>query len=186
MATDKVLGRFGIGMKEFLKNGKRRFTESKFNALCGEIEQVDGECTFLIFGYDRHGVPHVFTVCNPGTDEVHDKAGHCTIGAGEYAADGMLTFLNQNQDCTLRQTIINVLFAKFMAERVPGVGKSTFFFIKKQNRPMFGHVGNILAEVRAAWDQEGCPHVPSGIVQRLNQIPISFFTGEPEAIGETL
>ena len=186
-AVDEVLGRFGLDMDTFRKTGLRQFGESEFRALCDDIKQVSAECKFLVFGYDKDHTPHIFTVENPGIDEVQDKPGYCAIGAGQYAAEPVLTLFNQNEECTLRQSIINVCCAKFMAERVPGVGKSTHLFVKRQGYPMYGYVGmDIVKEIRKAWELDGCPRVPTGILERLQAVNISFLTGEPNWDEESL
>jgi hypothetical protein len=173
-AADIVLGRYGLDMKTFRKSGKRMFTESKFNALCNAIDDVRGDCDFLIYGFDGMGAPHIFKVKDPGRDEVYDKPGYCAIGSGCYAAGMMLFHLNQTIDCSLRQTIVNVCVAKFMAERVPGVGKATFLYIKKQGSNVVGYAGiDMEEEIRAAWEKEGCPRVPSGIIEKLRSVSIT-------------
>lgn len=180
-AADIVLGRYGLDMKTFRKSGKRMFTESKFNSLCEDIDRINGDCDFLIYGFDGNAVPHVFKVKDPGKDEVYDKPGYCAIGSGCYAAGMMLSHLDQTIDCSLRETIVNVCAAKFMAERVPGVGKATFLYIKKQGSNTFGYVGiDMVEEIRAAWEKEGCPRVPSGIIDKLQHTNITFGSTETD------
>ena len=117
MAVDEVVGRFGItSMDSFLKSKSKRFTDTMSDRLIWQMQQVtSGDLSFLAFGYDAKQVPHLFVVEEPGKDSVYDKPGFCAIGSGKVAAEGLLMHLEQSRICTLSKTLINLLFAKFMA-----------------------------------------------------------------------
>lgn len=175
LAGDRVLGRFGLDMEAFRKSGRRRFTEQIFNTLSNEIRDVKVEAQFLACGFDGRAMPHLFTVTEPGTDSVYDKPGFCAIGSGMYAAEGMLHYLGQTVDSTVHQTIFNVYAAKFMAERIPGVGEKTFLFVKKQGCDAFSMETWVEPTIRDRWNTEGKPRIPDGLISQLETVHLDFF-----------
>lgn len=172
MAADMVVGRFGLDMEGFLKSRSRRFTDKTSDRLIAQMQEVKADWQFLAFGFDFDKRPHLFTVEEPGTDAVYDKPGFCAIGSGKYAADGLLYYLGQSPICTLPQTLINVLFAKFMAEKA-GAGKHTYTFIKKAGSSMCSINAFIEPTIRKAWEDEGCPHIPKGLGEQVAAAHIS-------------
>lgn len=153
IASDQVLGRFSMDMKEFKKTGKKRFTELQFNSLCKKIEEVHADWQFLATGFDSSRTPHLFTIEEPGRDSVYDKPGFCAIGSGRYAAEGMLLYLGQNPTKTLYETVFNAYAAKFMAEKV-GVGKHSYLFVKKAGSTSCTYHSYIDPEIRKEWEQK--------------------------------
>ena len=167
VATDRVLGRFQMSMKDFLKTGKRRFTESKFNALCEEIRSVIADWQFLAAGFDSQGMPHLFTVEEPGQDFVYDRPGFCAIGSGRHAAEGMLMYLGQNTVKNLYETVFNVYAAKFMAEKVDGVGKHCYLFIKKPGSTACSIHGYVEPDIRKEWEEKCAPRISREYIDRM-------------------
>ena len=175
MAADKVLGRFGMDMKTFVKSGKRRFTESAYAILHNEIREVKLGCEFLVAGFDAAKHPHIFTVSEPGIDSVYDKPGFCSIGTGKWAAEGMLYYRQQTVDRTLHETVLNVCAAKFMAERIPGVGETTFLFVKKEGCNAFMLESWVLPTIRAEWEKTGAPRIPDGLLKQIEGAQVGFY-----------
>lgn len=167
IAEDRVLGRFGLSMEEYLKTGKLRFTEEVFNSLATEIRQVDLGADFLVYGFDGEKRPHVFHVARDGTDAVYDKPGFAAIGSGANAAHTVLWYLGQNIDRTEAETIYNVCAAKYMAERASGVGRKTFLFVKTQGRGFFVTKTGMEERIREAWEKSGKLRVPDGVVKMI-------------------
>jgi 20S proteasome alpha/beta subunit len=172
--TDIVLAKFSTNMKQFRERGKALFTETVYNQLASEIREIKGECDFLIFGLDAQGAAHLFTVTDPGKDEIYDKPGFAAIGSGLYAANGMLYQLGQTVDLNVYQTIFNVCAAKFTAERVAGVGKDTFLFVKKKGCHAFSRESWLLPTIRKAWEDQGQPRVPDGILKQMETANLAF------------
>jgi hypothetical protein len=173
-AEGQVLGRFLCTAKEFKERGKHLFTEKVYNELASEIGKIKGDCDFLIYGFDARNMPHLFTVSDPGVDEIHDKPGFAAIGSGMYAANGMLYQLGQTVDRNVYETIFNVCAAKFTAERVAGVGKDTFLFVKKQGCRAFSRASWLLPTIRKAWEEQGQPRVPEGILKQMETAKLGF------------
>jgi hypothetical protein len=100
---------------------------------------------------------------------VHDNPGFYAVGSGCDAAYWMLTYFNQKTDCSISQTIFNVCAAKFMAEKIDGIGKDTFLYVKRFGHGPFSCDGSLLQKIRDAWDGVGAPRVPPEIVQIIER-----------------
>lgn len=168
-AEDQVLSRFGITMEEFLRTGKRRFTERMFDTLCGDIRSVRAACDFLIFGFDGGGRPHIFTVGDSVGNGVWNKPGFCAIGSGRWAAEGMLFHFGQSVDKGLHETIFNVCAAKFAAEKTAGIGHHTYLFAKRPGSQSFAYTFGLVEEIRDAWESSGAPRVPVGPIDSISR-----------------
>lgn len=166
MASDQVLGRYQIDVGTFRKSGKRCFTESQFNALNEEIRKVEANWHFLAFGFDAKKTPHLFTVKEPGVDSVYDGIGFCAIGSGQYAAESLLFQLQQSAVCTMPKTLINLLCAKFAAEKV-GAGRDTYIFIMKPGTSMCSIPTWIEPTVRQNWEARIQPRIPDDLLQQI-------------------
>ena len=172
MAADMVVGRFGLDMEGFLKSRSRRFTDKTSDLLIAQMREIKVDWQFLAFGFDSNKTPHLFTVEEPGTDSVYDKPGFCAIGSGKYAAEGLLYYLEQSPKCTLPHTLVNVLFAKYIAEKA-GAGTNTYTFIKKAGSSESHMDICIEPRIRKAWEDEGRPHIPKGLVEQIAASHIS-------------
>src|ERR1700682_5477719 len=96
LAADKVLGRWKLTMEEFEDSGRKKFGQDNFDLLFSQITEVRLQCQFLVCGFDVVGLPHIFTVRNPGTAESYDTPGYYAIGDGAGAVISMLGFFRQN------------------------------------------------------------------------------------------
>lgn len=174
MQEAAALSRYGLTMKEFLRTGKKRLSEKMFESIRRKIEETKASCTFLVAGFDSLKRPHIFEVSEDKdggiTDHVYDKPGFCAIGSGKYIAETILYSLGQTTDRTFYETIFNVCAAKFMAEKASDVGKVTYVLCKKQGSFMFAHGYGMIEEIREAWEKNGCPRVPEGIVRTIENI----------------
>ena len=169
MREDAVLSTYGMTMADFLKNGKRRFTESKFSDLCKKIEDVDPRCEFIVNGFDHQGKPHIFKVNGTGVDSVCDIPGFCCIGSGQWAAEMILYSLKQNVVKSLSETIVNLCAAKFIAEK-QGVGTTTFLHARTPTSFTFHYNDGMIEDIRKAWEQRGCPRVPDGLIKAIEDV----------------
>jgi hypothetical protein len=174
MREDAVLGAYGLTMDEFLRSGKRRFTERKFDSLCDQMNQIDPKCEFIVHGFDGLQVPHIFHVGGAGTDGVLDKPGFCAIGSGRWAAEVVLYSLGQSVDRTLTETIFNVCAAKFTAENAIGVGQHTFLYARKPGSEFFSHGRGMIEAIRQDWEENGRPRVPAGAAGRIANFGVQF------------
>jgi len=168
MRQDAVLGGYGMSMEDFLRNGKRRFADKQFQSMCERMEAIDPKCEFLVYGFDSQKRPHMFHVDNAGTDGVLDRPGFSAIGSGKWAAETILYYLGQSIDKTLEETIFNVCAAKFAAERAVGIGPHTYLYVKRFNSTLFQWKFKMIDdEIRKAWNEQGAPRVPDGIVEAI-------------------
>jgi len=170
MREDAVLSGYGLTMKEFLRTGKRRFTENLFESICKKIAEVKANCEFIITGFDSQKRPHIFNVTEEGKDGVYNKPGYYCIGTGKWAAETILYTLGQSVDLNLYQTIFNVCAAKFMAEKSSDVGKATYLYARKPGSNVFTQVSGMIETIRGAWENDGCPRIPEGIIKALTDI----------------
>jgi hypothetical protein len=184
-AGDRVLGRFGMTMQDFLTKGKKQFRLEEHMSLWQEINAERLNCDFLAFGFDRDKTPHIFRVCEPGILEVYDKLGFWAIGSGEIAAKTMLYYYGQNVDARLPESLYRVITAKFMAERAPGVGKDTSLYVSKHGCFAFSQPYMLLHEIRASWEEKGKPQPSPDIIPKLEadcKTRISFFRHTEEGV----
>jgi hypothetical protein len=168
MREDALLSGYGMTMEDFVKNGKRRFTEKTYESLRERMEAIDPMCEFLVYGFDSLKRPHIFRVGGLGSDGVLDKPGFCAIGSGKWAAEAILFYLGQSVDKTLEETIFNACAAKFAVERF-GVGKHIYLYAKRHGSLGFLCQRGMVADIRKAWDEKGCPRVPDGIVEIIRR-----------------
>ena len=160
VSADRVLGRFGLDTGTFLKDGRKRFDDATFFELCKEIRAVHfSDLEFLIWGFDKQGIPHIFKVLGDGETAVFDRPGFATIGSGGYAADTILYYFNQARASNLWDTIFHVCAAKFTAERA-GAGRDTSFFVAKKGTAVFSHLSSLIDSLRSVWEEHGAPRIP--------------------------
>ncbi|HEY1183503.1 MAG TPA: hypothetical protein VGE89_04905 [Bryobacteraceae bacterium] len=169
MAADRVLGRFGVSMREFKKSGKKIFDETTLARLCGEIQNVHfAGLEFLVWGFDSDRTPHIFTVRGDGEDAIFDRPGFASVGSGGYAADTLLYYFNQSRQCDLYETVFHVCAGKFMAERA-GAGLNTSLFVRKHGTSVFSHHFSLIDNLRAAWEEHGSPRVPLQALEAIQR-----------------
>src|SRR5439155_872840 len=86
----------------------------------------------VMFDGDRN--PQVFKVVEnwgTGAEDIDCRwPGFAAIGVGTKPAEVILYALDQNPHTPWTETIYNVCAAKFMAERVSGVGRDTFLYVR--------------------------------------------------------
>jgi hypothetical protein len=174
MREDAALSGYGLSMKEFLKDGRKKLSERMYESIRKQIEEVKVGCTFLIAGFDLFGLPHIFEISENKdggvTDHVYDNIGFAAIGSGKYIAETILYSLGQTTRRDFHQTIFNVCAAKFMAEKASDVGKPTWVYCKKRGSSAFAHASGMVEKIREEWDKKGCPRVPEGIVTQIKSI----------------
>jgi hypothetical protein len=173
LIEDCYLSPFGMTLSEFKANGRNHLSPKEFLTLNSRIKEANLECEFLVFGFDEHKRPHLFTVENPGWVSVYDKPGFWAIGSGAPSALAMLSYMGQAPEAsTFEQTIYNVLAAKYISESADGVGKTTFFFIHEHNSIAFSASPNIETEIRGIWEKDGKPRMPATIPQVIKDANI--------------
>jgi hypothetical protein len=179
IAGDRILSPFGLDMSQFVDSGKDIFPEPTFAALSDDIRRMTLGCEFIVYGFDAKKRARIFKVVEePGTgpeDIDCSRPGFATVGVGRLPAEMILYYLFQNPDIPLEDTIYNVCAAKFMAEKVSGVGKGTFLYVKKAGSGSFSSAFSLEQDLREAWKKEGAPRAPEGIVEKIRNSRLAFY-----------
>jgi len=170
-ATDLHLSRLKLTMEEFRTKGRRQLGSDVFDMLCDKIARVSFDLEFLVAGFDRYGEGHIFVISNPGVEDIYDRPGFWAIGSGRMSALSMLFYRGQRVITSLEQTVYHVCEAKFMAESATDVGKRTFLYIVSppQKNKIVKWDPSIDGSIRSAWEQEGAPKIPNGIIEKIKQ-----------------
>lgn len=172
VATDRVLSRFGIDMKTFLKSGKKLFDSATFSSMCADIRAVNlSELQLLVHGFSSEYESHIFTVNDQGEDVIYDRVGFAVIGSGFYAAESLLMFFNQSRGMDLNETVANVCAAKFLAER-SGVGRDTSVFVSQYGKQTCRYRAGFVEELRTEWEKTGAPRISPASVEIVNRADI--------------
>jgi IS1 family transposase len=74
-AGNRIFGRYGITMQDYLERGSEYFTPEERLAFAQEIQAERLDCCFLASGFDKDGQPHIFKVVEPGINAVEDTFG---------------------------------------------------------------------------------------------------------------
>jgi len=173
--SDIYLSSYGIDMQTFLTDGRRLFGATVFAQMCNQISTHEMQCEFLVAGFDEKGAPHIFTVDDPGVARVYDSVSFWAIGSGQQLALSSLMFggyLGVDWDLD----IYDLCAAKFMAEKEPHVGVSTFLIAHRFNVVPCYLIDEDISKIKCEWEMAGKPRRPSGIdqfVKKLHLIPIS-------------
>ena len=164
-----ILRPYGLAHDEFIRKGKRLLGEVRFNHVMDQVVAVDLGIEVLVAGLDGTGQTQLFSVSSRGLVTQAALPYHA-IGAGAPVALGTLYpltyFPTPMPDLT--ETVYRVCAAKFAAETVPSVGKSTHAMIIS---PMAG-TWTLLMEIdrlRELWLTKGQPPVPRGALRMIKR-----------------
>ena len=158
-----VLSPYNLTIDEFVKTGLKDFGPEAFADLRQQIEHVDIGCEFLVFGFDEQQKPHIFHVGARGLVEDQTRTGFWAIGSGEYAAISALSFHDYSFRLGIAEATYYVCMAKFMAERAD-LGQQTEMGYMNPDGSVFKIDA---AVVRAIWEAEGKPQIPTNLVDRM-------------------
>ena len=86
------------------------------------ITKYDAGTSMLICGFGPDGIPHIFTISEPGTVTIHDLSGYWAIGIGDFNAIERLLWAEVSKKNDLDLMLYQVFDAKANAEIVQGVG----------------------------------------------------------------
>ncbi|MFZ0702715.1 MAG: hypothetical protein WAM80_12800 [Candidatus Acidiferrales bacterium] len=166
IVSDTLLSPFGMSLDDFRKKGSKQLPAQTCLSIAQQIRDFDFGCQFLGYGFDPQKRPHIITVDNPGNISVWDKPGFCAIGSGSPAALTVFSLMGQAAEkTTFQETIYNVLAAKYMSEGADGVGKETFFFVKKYKSAAMMMSLKVEPEMRKLWESRGRPKLPGEIAE---------------------
>ena len=160
--SDRILSPFGWERDEFYRIGLSSLGESGFLQARADFEYAmknDPTLDFLIVGQASDGKMHIFSVSNPGVLHYHDRQSFWAIGIGQSLALASLMFHGHRNLFDTARSIYHALEAKFMAERAPGVGKSTVAVNVDFRReyPFHAIFPDKVGEIRTIWEDTGKP-----------------------------
>lgn len=165
------LSSYGLDMPKFLKEGRRLFGTVLFSQMCSQISAHEILCEFLVAGFDAKGYPHIFTVEDPGVARVYDSMNFWAIGSGQQLALSALMssgYLAEDWDFD----IYDVCAAKFMAEKEPHVGESTFLLIHRFGEKSAYMIEEDILRIKYVWESHGLPRRPPAAIELIKKIPL--------------
>jgi hypothetical protein len=164
LAEDEVLSPVGMSWELLSASPSLMPTVSE------KLAQVNLGCEFLIAGFDWSGSGYISSIANPGTVKNHNMCGYEAIGTGSYSALAALMHHSVNQEMGLARVLYHVCEAKFMAESADGVGKTTHVKVAWGKTKMDASElsQGFIAGLRNAWEKEGRPRVPSGLLAEID------------------
>jgi len=174
----QVLAPYGLNMEDFLRDGRTKFGDALFKAICKRIERVRvGEFALLMSGFDPSKEAHLQTFEDDGVSRDWDAPGFAAVGSGSPSALDILSFHSYNRMASLEECVYRVCEAKFMAERASGVGSKTFVYVfsagpEEANRKYV--LESDTEEIKRAWQEAGCPRTPPGIIKKIPGMVLTF------------
>jgi hypothetical protein len=151
---DSRLRKLGYkSIEEFRHEGRSDLGDNYYFELMKELSDESlSETTFIVYGYDEHGVYNLFEVSPPG--RISDKRilRYAVIGSGFYMANSSLRM--RPLDFGAGQLIYRLLAAKFSAETALGVGKSTTLSLKSRGKNDWFLGPQVIEDIRGVWEKE--------------------------------
>ena len=163
-------------LDEFRANGLKELGHDTFNDFINDLRQFDFGIQFIVYGHDKDGSPHIYSLGNPGVLVNHNLERYAVIGSGTYMAMAALS-RKPLPRAAPNAVIYRVLGAKFSAETAAGVGKSTTVMIFNSRLRVSNVSTDVIERVRSIWDKELNAPDPdealnaidnSGAVQQVN------------------
>lgn len=165
-----LLSRYNMDIGEFKRDGNNIFGPEIFSRMAYQIQETELDLAFLVVGFDR-GQERIFKVTSPGKITFYDSAGFWAIGSGETAA--LATLFSCKSPVmykSLPEVIAKVAQAKFAAERVPGVGRTSSLFILKKNTSRILIHNDEIEKLRTEWEAIDNHDVPRSVSEVANKI----------------
>jgi hypothetical protein len=166
--VDRILAKYGFErIEEFWKVGLSQFGEKIFSDIKIEIDKFDLGVTLLIYGFDEIKQARIFQVEYPGIVSDQEMMGIGVIGSGAYLALASLT--SRSRPASLAPTIYRALEAKFCAETVTAVGRSTSAIVVKNN----GHVAfisqKLIESIRDDWERSLEAPLDADLIKKIEE-----------------
>jgi ATP-dependent protease HslVU (ClpYQ) peptidase subunit len=160
-----LLSRFQMDITEFKREGNNTFGPEIFSRMVYQIQETNVDLSFLVVGFDGNQ-ERIFKVSSPGRVAFYDSLGFWAIGSGETAALAIL-FGCQSPIIFkhLPKVVAKVAQAKFVAERVPGVGERTTMFLLKQDSSRKLLQNDALGDLREEWEKLVVEDTPETVVK---------------------
>lgn len=120
-AEEESFKPLGLTVQGFLKTQKE-LEDTVVMRLTRSLEDARLKLRVLVAGVDKTG-GHIYYIRDPGTSEIFDSIGYCTIGSGDRHAEGVLIDNDYTGSLPLKRALYIVYEAKKRAEKAPGVGQ---------------------------------------------------------------
>jgi ATP-dependent protease HslVU (ClpYQ) peptidase subunit len=174
--TDEFLSPFDMTLEDFKRKGRRQLDPTVHQSLSFGIKNAKLGCKFLVYGFDAGDEsPHLFEIGGNGKIESRDKPGFWAIGSGAVSAISMMAHLGQSSEATrMRETLYNVLAAKYISESASNVGEGTFLFIKRMGCNSFSHSPGMEKDIKRVWKERGRPTIPPEALGVIDRADIRF------------
>jgi len=134
----------------FLDSGLKKFGKTEFARICQHIESHDLGIEIIIGGFDEYNRIQILGIQHPGEPLDYALQGHVAIGWGALLATGWLN-MNYEPRAPLKECMLRVLQAKFLAESSPYVGKETVLMAMKSNGEVTVMSRENIDAVRQSW-----------------------------------
>lgn len=176
--VDWHISRFGYKtLEDFRAKGLNELGPGIFANIIGDLNKFDLGIEFIVYGHDKDGDPHIFTLRNPGVLVNHDLEKYSVIGSGEYMARAALARKSLSPD--LNTVIYRVLGAKFSSETAAGVGKSTTVFLTNGEGTTSQLSTGVIGKVRNVWEREiNAPDPPDALEEIDKSGAVLLITGQ--------
>jgi hypothetical protein len=93
-----------------------------FFGVSAELKNLKTRSSLLVCGFDSKGLPHIFSIVNPGIVNSHDLTGFHAVGIGAKMAISRLLVLESRKEDKLELSLYQAFDAKVNAEITQGVG----------------------------------------------------------------
>jgi 20S proteasome alpha/beta subunit len=166
-AERTILTRYNLTIDQFVRQGLQYFGPAMFTDLKEQIEQITLGIELLVFGFDKNGNSHIFTVADPGECYYRDVTCKWAIGSGAWTAIGVLMrdplLIHHERE----EIIYSICEAKFLAETALGVGKETQLFVLEKSGKFRLYFSHELRGVRSVWQSLGRPVIPAQAIDAI-------------------
>src|ERR1035441_126477 len=171
----RVLKKFHFNCESFQKNGKKLLSEAVYARLCERIDKVNLSLKFLICGFDKNGIGHIFTAGGEQSVAGYEHIGLWAIGEGAEAALSILAFHITHKHASppfapLNTAITIALSAKFMAESANSVGEGTFTVVFKHGEPVRFIDDDVVDKMRKQWLKDGSPRLSRKLLEGIPKV----------------
>ncbi|GAC1436662.1 MAG: hypothetical protein NVS1B11_36050 [Terriglobales bacterium] len=176
-STDRWLAPYNMEMEQFLRTGRKKFGDERFEELTRSIENdaaaFSGE--IILCGWPENKKNPSIYVANRDGVFPHNSSGFAAIGSGAELARNSLLLHQYMKANPLEYAIYYVAAAKFSAEADSNVGENTFMWIGyPDDHVQSGPPGwllqpNQVQRLREIWERHGKPRQPDILNMNLGK-----------------
>ena len=163
------LSRYGMTRKQFLEKGRQNFGKEEFLRILREVQSIGLETEFLVAGFDDNEEPSLVSIDDDsGTPYIRDLSSYHAIGSGAPLAEASLmgTF---NTHASVSDIVYRLSEAKFLSERSPFVGESTFVTVFGLKNYWNAILPPEMEKIKKLWKEKGIPPIPVGASKLITE-----------------